>query len=107
MPYASRPPRYPTHIPVVVTKAGKPQSATIVDINAYGACLAGITDLDMEDKITLRGAVSSNFATVRWRDDDRSGVYFERPIPPQHLALLRLRGTTPPIPSNLAEIRAV
>lgn len=95
MPFAARPPRYPTHIPVIVTQDALAQSGTIVDINAYGACVEGLSNLGKGDNILLRGAIESSIATVRWHEDDRTGVYFERAIPPQHLAMLRLRGTFP------------
>ena len=106
MIFASRPPRYPTHIPVVVTKGGVAQSGTIVDINAYGACLTGVSDLDRDDQITLRGAVSSSFGSVRWNADDRTGVHFLRPIAPQHLAMLRLRGAAQMAAQPSTEMRA-
>lgn len=98
MPYSMRPPRYPTHIPVVITSGGFAQSGTIVDINAFGACLEGVEGVTRDDQIVLRGAVESSVATVRWYDDNRSGVYFEHPIPPQQLAMLRLRGFEQPRP---------
>ena len=93
MPYPRRAPRYPTHIPVVVSTGGVAQCGTIVDINAFGACLSGIEDVTPDDRVQLRGAVETNVATVRWQADGRAGVYFEQPIPPQYLAMLRLRGS--------------
>lgn len=93
MRYPRRPPRYPTHIPVVVSRSGLAQCGTIVDINAYGACLTGIEDVARDDRVHLRGAVETSLATVRWLSNGRAGVYFERPIPPQYLAMLRLRGS--------------
>lgn len=107
MPYSSRPPRYPTHIPIVVTGAGGPQSGVIVDINAYGACLEGITDVEKDDQVVLRGAVESSLATVRWHEDDRAGVYFERPVEPQHLAMLRLRGVGQSMMPEMERLRAM
>ena len=101
MKFSERPPRYPAHIPVVLSHGGETQSAFIVDINMYGAGLTGIQALDRDDVVTLRGATESNVATVRWTEEDRAGIYFDRPIPPQYLAMLRLRSQTyraaPPI----------
>lgn len=107
MTYPNRPARYPTHIPVVVTQDGDPQSGYIVDINAYGACLAGLENISHKQTITLRGAIEANVATIRWHNDDRVGVFFERPIPPQYLAMLRLRGNAFLSAQAGTEIRAV
>lgn len=107
MPYPDRPSRYPTHIPVIVSHSGEPQTGYIVDINAYGACLTGVRDINEEEPIILRGAVEANVATVRWHSDDRVGVYFERPIPPQYLAMLRLRGNAYRAAATQSETRVV
>lgn len=107
MSYPNRPIRYPTHIPVVVSQNGEPQSGYIVYINAYGACLAGLENISADRNITLRGAIEANVATIRWNEDDRAGVFFDRPIPPQYLALLRLRGIAFQPVSQLSGIRAV
>ncbi len=91
MEYPNRPPRYPAHIPVVVSQGGRAQSGFIVDINAYGACLSGVDDLSPDDTIRMRGAIETNTASVRWAHNRRVGVYFDQPVDPQYLAMLRLR----------------
>lgn len=107
MDYPDRPARYPTHIPVVLTHAGQPQAGYIVDINAHGACLAGVADLQPDQSVTLRGAVETSVASVRWQANNRVGVHFERPLPPQYLAMLRLRGNAYYATPSRPELRAV
>ncbi len=101
MHYPQRPPRYPTYIPVVISQSGIAQSAYIVDLNSQGACISGAEDLAEDEAVQLRGAIETSVATVRWTDKKRAGVYFDRPIPPQYLAMLRLRSqayhATPPV----------
>ncbi len=106
MNYPNRPPRYPTHIPVIVTQAGSPQTGYIVDINTHGACLSGIAKVAPDEVLHLRGAIETNVASIRWQDNNRVGVYFERPIPPQYLAMLRLRGTAYQVSPPMTDIRA-
>ncbi|MEL6640862.1 MAG: PilZ domain-containing protein [Pseudomonadota bacterium] len=107
MDYPQRPPRYPTYIPVVISQSGTAQSGHIVDLNARGACIAGISDLDSEDIIHLRGAVETSRASVRWQNNKRIGVSFERPIPPQYLAMLRLRSQAYRSGNSIPERHAV
>ncbi len=101
MNYPQRPPRYPTYIPVVISQDGTAQSAYIVDLNSQGACISGVEDLSTDETVHLRGAIETSAATVRWTDEKLAGVYFDRPIPPQYLAMLRLRSNvykgTPPV----------
>jgi len=96
MIFPDRPPRYATYIPIVVSHRHFRQSATIVDINTWGACISGITGLGPEDRIKLHSAVETNLATVRWQDEARAGVFFDSPVTPEYLAMLRLRGATQP-----------
>lgn len=91
MSYPSRPPRYQTQIPVVVTHSDGPQAGCIVDINAYGACVAGIAGVAVGHKIHLRGEIESNIGSVRWATGDRIGVFFERMISAQRVAKLRFQ----------------
>jgi len=91
MRYQSRPARYQTHIPVVVTHSNGAQTGCIIDINAFGACIEGVKDMGVGHKVHLRGEIENNIASVRWATDDRIGVYFERVIPPQHVAQLRFQ----------------
>ena len=91
MRYPQRPPRYPTYIPVVISQAGIAQTGYIVDLNALGACISGVTNLKEDEAVHLRGAVETSRAAVRWQGNKRVGVYFDRPMPPQYLAMLRLR----------------
>ena len=105
MPYPVRPVRYTTYIPVIVTQEGQAQSGYIVDINAYGACLIGVRNLRPDDSIMMRGVVEANAATVRWQANDRLGVYFEKPIPPQYLSMLRWRDEGFRAMSAIAEAR--
>lgn len=91
MDYPQRPPRYPAYIPIVISRDGIAQTGYIVDVNSNGACISGIQDLTADDAINLRGAIETNAATVRWTGQRRAGVYFDQPIPPQYLAMLRMR----------------
>jgi len=91
MDYPTRPQRYLTKIPVIVTQTDGSHAGCIVDINAFGACIRGISGTTPGDKVHLRGDLDNNIATVRWTATGRIGVYFERLIPPQHVAMLRLK----------------
>ena len=93
MQYQDRPERFPTFIPVVVGNQSRQQCGSIVDINALGAGILGISELKVGDKIQLRGAVETCVATVRWHAGDRCGVSFDAQLPPEHLAMLRMRST--------------
>ena len=91
MTYPERPYRYQTHIPVHVSRPNGPQVAYIVDINACGACVAGLTGVNIGDAVVLEGGDDQNVATVRWTANNRAGVLFDQPIPPKHLNIMRYR----------------
>lgn len=106
MTYPSRPYRYQTHIPIQVTRPGGVQVAYIVDINEGGACVAGLTGVNVGEAVVLHGDDDEKIATVRWAANNRAGVLFDRPIPPKHLNMMRYRSpgmpNTPEILSNHA-----
>lgn len=92
MIYPERPHRYQTHIPVQVAGPCGPQVAYIVDINEAGACVAGLTGVDVGEAVVLHAMDDERVATVRWTANKRAGVLFENPIPAKHLNLMRFRG---------------
>ena len=91
MTYPERPYRYQTHIPVHVQRPCGPQVAYIVDINEGGACVAGLTGVSVGEAVVLQGGDDHNVGTVRWAENNRAGVLFDRPIPPKHLNIMRYR----------------
>ena len=101
MTYQDRPYRYQTHIPVHVARPGGPQVAYIVDINEGGACVAGLTGVNIGEAVVLQGADDHNVATVRWAANSRAGVRFDHPIPPKYLNMIQYRDPSqPPAPTS-------
>ncbi|MFT4701964.1 MAG: hypothetical protein ACI9ND_002770 [Yoonia sp.] len=105
MNYPTRPYRYQTHIPVHVTRPGGPQVAYIVDINAGGACVAGLSGVAIGEAVVLRGSNDTNVATVRWAANNRTGVTFHRPILPKDLSMMRYRDLSALRSDYLPEVR--
>ena len=105
MTYPARPYRYQTHIPVHVTRPGGTQVAYIVDINAGGACVAGLSGVAIGEAVVLRGGNDTHVATVRWAINNRTGVTFDRPIPVKELSMMRYRDLRAPHSDYMTEIR--
>jgi len=68
--------RYPTQFPVQVRTAFGRQNARVVDVNAGGARLAGLRDLQRGDKIQLDVLSQKVSAVVLWANAGNIGVCF-------------------------------
>ena len=86
-----RPHRYLTDFPVTVRAANGPQRANVVDVNAYGARLKGLKDINEGDKLQIDILSLKAHGVVRWVGPGQLGIVFRPRLSEHEVDTLRHR----------------